>query len=103
MALLLEKCEQATQTPDCPSADSFDVDIHAFVQQQEQKQKPILSDDPELDNLVRKMKRKSMLITNRAYNIFWSPTNQFLGLELHKKETGTYISIKNVPRSHRHA
>ena len=52
MALLFEKCEQATQTPDCPSADSFDVDIQAFVHHQEQDRKPFFSDDPDLDNLV---------------------------------------------------
>ncbi|XP_074652288.1 homeobox protein PKNOX1-like [Tubulanus polymorphus] len=54
MALLFEKCEQATQTPDCPTADSFDVDIQAFVHQQEQERKPFFSDEPELDNLMVK-------------------------------------------------
>ncbi|ELU05786.1 hypothetical protein CAPTEDRAFT_221385, partial [Capitella teleta] len=54
MALLFEKCERATQTPDCPSADSFDVDIQAFVQHQEQDQKPFFSEDPELDNVMVK-------------------------------------------------
>ena len=52
MALLFEKCEQATQTPDCPSSDSFDVDIQAFVHHQEQDRKPFFSDDSELDSLV---------------------------------------------------
>ena len=52
MALLFEKCEQATQTPDCPSSDSFDMDIQAFVHHQEQDRKPFFSEDPELDNLV---------------------------------------------------
>jgi hypothetical protein len=52
VAMLFEKCEQATSTPDCPPADSFDVDIHAFVHQQEQDGKPFFSDDPDLDNLV---------------------------------------------------
>ena len=52
MALLFEKCEQASQTPDCPSSDSFDVDIQAFVHHQEQDGKPFFSDDPELDSLV---------------------------------------------------
>ena len=53
MALLFEKCEQASQTPDCPSSDSFDVDIQAFVHHQEQDGKPFFSEDPELDSLVR--------------------------------------------------
>ena len=52
MAMFFEKCEQATQTPDCPSSDCFDVDIQAFVQRQEQERKPFFSDDPELDGLV---------------------------------------------------
>ncbi|XP_064651451.1 homeobox protein PKNOX1-like [Lineus longissimus] len=54
VAMLFEKCEQATSTPDCPPADSFDVDIHAFVHQQEQDVKPFFSDDPDLDNLMVK-------------------------------------------------
>lgn len=54
MALLFEKCERATQTPDCPSADSFDVDIQAFVQHQEKDRKPFFSDDTELDGLMVK-------------------------------------------------
>jgi hypothetical protein len=52
MALLFEKCERATQTPEKPSSESFDVDIQAFVQHQEQDQKPFFSEDPELDSVV---------------------------------------------------
>ena len=52
MAMFFEKCEQATQTPDCPSSDCFDVDIQAFVLRQEQEHKAFFSDDPELDGLV---------------------------------------------------
>jgi len=54
MALLFEKCEQATQTPDVPSSDSFDMDIQAFVHHQEQDHKPFFSDDPDLDNVMMK-------------------------------------------------
>ncbi|KAJ8311829.1 hypothetical protein KUTeg_010614 [Tegillarca granosa] len=54
MALLFEKCEMATQTPDCPSSDSFDVDIQAFVQHQEKDNKPFFSDDSDLDALMVK-------------------------------------------------
>ncbi len=53
MALLFEKCEQASQSADCPSADSFDLDIQQFVHHQEQDGKPFFSEDPELDSLVR--------------------------------------------------
>lgn len=54
MALFFEKCEQATQTPDCPSSNCFDVDIQAFVQRQERERKPFFSDNPELDGLMIK-------------------------------------------------
>lgn len=52
MELLFVKCEQASQTSDCPSSDSFDVDIQTFVQRQEKERKPFFSEDTELDNLV---------------------------------------------------
>ncbi|XP_069115100.1 homeobox protein PKNOX1-like [Argopecten irradians] len=54
MALLFEKCEQASQTSDCPSSDSFDVDIQAFVHHQEKDRKPFFSEDTELDALMVK-------------------------------------------------
>ncbi|XP_036366964.1 homeobox protein PKNOX1-like isoform X2 [Octopus sinensis] len=54
MALLFEKCERATQTPDCPAGDNFDVDIQAFVQHQEKDRNPFFSDDTELDSLMLK-------------------------------------------------
>ncbi|XP_056010254.1 homeobox protein PKNOX2-like isoform X2 [Ostrea edulis] len=54
MELLFVKCEQASQTSDCPSSDSFDVDIQTFVQRQEKERKPFFSDDAELDNLMVK-------------------------------------------------
>jgi hypothetical protein len=52
LVLLFEKCEQASQSADCPSSDSFDIDIQSFVQRQEKDRKPFFSDDPDLDNLV---------------------------------------------------
>ncbi|XP_061183972.1 homeobox protein PKNOX2-like isoform X1 [Saccostrea echinata] len=54
MELLFVKCEQASQTSDCPSSDSFDVDIQTFVQRQEKERKAFFSDDSELDNLMVK-------------------------------------------------
>nr|XP_022326366.1 homeobox protein PKNOX2-like isoform X1 [Crassostrea virginica]XP_022326367.1 homeobox protein PKNOX2-like isoform X1 [Crassostrea virginica] len=54
MELLFVKCEQASQTSDCPSSDSFDIDIQTFVQRQEKDRKPFFSDDSELDNLMVK-------------------------------------------------
>lgn len=52
LALLFEKCEQATQGSECITSASFDVDIENFVHQQERENKPFFSEDPELDNLV---------------------------------------------------
>lgn len=52
LALLFEKCELATQSAEYPSSESFDIDIQAFVQHQEQDRKPFFSDDPEVDGLV---------------------------------------------------
>ena len=53
MALVFERCEQASCTIDSSSTDSFDVDIQAFVHNQEMEHKPFFSEDTELDNLVR--------------------------------------------------
>ena len=54
MAMLLEKCEQATASPDFPASESFDLDIQNFVRQTEQAGKPFYSDDQQLDALVSK-------------------------------------------------
>lgn len=64
---MLEKCEQATQgyipksTSSSPNgissanndeSDSFSRDIQAFVQLMKNENRPLLSNDPELDGLV---------------------------------------------------
>ncbi|KAJ8280809.1 hypothetical protein GJAV_G00059290 [Gymnothorax javanicus] len=54
LALLFEKCEQATQGSECITSASFDVDIENFVHQQELDHKPFFSEDPELDSLMVK-------------------------------------------------
>uniref|UniRef100_A0A8D8ZPA4 Homeobox protein PKNOX2 n=1 Tax=Cacopsylla melanoneura TaxID=428564 RepID=A0A8D8ZPA4_9HEMI len=54
LALLFERCEQATQSAESPSADSFNIDIQAFVQHQERDQKPFLINDAEVDGLMIK-------------------------------------------------
>ncbi|KAK6173811.1 hypothetical protein SNE40_017205 [Patella caerulea] len=54
MALLFDKCEQATQSSDIPSSESFDNDIQAFLQHQKKENKTVFSDDTELDNLMVK-------------------------------------------------
>lgn len=54
LALLFERCEQATQSAECPNSDSFNMDIQAFVQHQERDRKPFLMDDPEVDGLMIK-------------------------------------------------
>lgn len=53
LALLFEKCEQSTQSSECVTSASFDVDIENFVRNQEKEGKAFFSEDPDLDNLVR--------------------------------------------------
>ena len=52
LALLFEKCELATQSAECPSSDSFNVDIQAFVQHQQQEKRPLLAESEETNELV---------------------------------------------------
>ncbi|XP_063219881.1 homeobox protein Meis3-like isoform X2 [Bacillus rossius redtenbacheri] len=54
LALLFERCEQATQSAECPNSESFNIDIQAFVQHQERDRKPFLLNDPEVDGLMIK-------------------------------------------------
>ncbi|KAJ8687952.1 hypothetical protein QAD02_023747 [Eretmocerus hayati] len=54
LALLFERCEQATQTSDNSNSESFNMDIQAFVQHQERDRKPFLINDPEIDGLMIK-------------------------------------------------
>lgn len=54
LALLFERCEQATQSAECPNSESFNMDIQAFVQHQERDRKPFLLNDPEVDGLMIK-------------------------------------------------
>ncbi|EDO39375.1 predicted protein, partial [Nematostella vectensis] len=54
LAMLLEKCEHATQTSDCPTSDAFDNDIKNFMMQHNREGKPCFSGDQELDNLIIK-------------------------------------------------
>lgn len=52
LALLFERCEQATQLAETPNSESFNMDIQAFVQHQERDRKPFLVNDAEIDGLV---------------------------------------------------
>jgi len=53
LALLFERCEQATHAPDCAALTSLKSDIQLFVQHQQQRDGKFSSDDPEVDSLVR--------------------------------------------------
>ena len=55
LALLFEKCELATQSNECPTSESFNLDIQAFVQHQDRESKPFLSDNQEVNDLVNEM------------------------------------------------
>lgn len=52
LAMLLEKCELATQTNECPTSATFDNDIKNYIMQHNRDGKPFFTDDQELDNLV---------------------------------------------------
>ena len=52
MALMFERCEQASATPDTSGMDNFDSDIQAFIRHQEKENKSLLVDDDQLNNLV---------------------------------------------------
>lgn len=52
LALLFEKCELATQSPECPSSDSFNVDIQTFVQHQQRDKKPFFGESEEVNELM---------------------------------------------------
>ncbi|XP_037086049.1 homeobox protein PKNOX2-like [Pollicipes pollicipes] len=54
LALLLEKCELATQTADVCSAETFSADVQAFIQHQQRDRKPFLINQPEVDELMIK-------------------------------------------------
>ncbi|XP_075218528.1 homeobox protein PKNOX2-like isoform X1 [Lycorma delicatula] len=54
LALLFERCEQATQSAETPNSESFNMDIQAFVQHQERDRKPFLVNDSEVDGLMIK-------------------------------------------------
>lgn len=56
MALLFERCEQVTQSPDCPLVANLKSDIQAFVQHHQQHlvdMESCLGKQPEVDSLVR--------------------------------------------------
>ena len=52
LALLFEKCEMATQSTECPSSESFNLDIQAFVRHQDRENKPFFTDNQEVNDLV---------------------------------------------------
>ncbi|KAK7582593.1 hypothetical protein V9T40_014038 [Parthenolecanium corni] len=54
LALIFERCEQATQCAEIPSAEGFSMDIQAFVQHQDKDQRPFLTNDDEVDGLMIK-------------------------------------------------
>lgn len=52
LALLFEKCELATQSPDSASTDSFNIDVQTFVQHQQRDKKPFFTGNKEVDDLM---------------------------------------------------
>lgn len=54
LALLFEKCELATQSSECPTTESFNLDIQAFVRHQDNEGKPFFTDNHEVNDLMIK-------------------------------------------------
>lgn len=52
LALVFERCEQATQCIKVPVSEEFNMDIQAFVQHQQKDRKPFFTDDAEVDGLM---------------------------------------------------
>lgn len=52
LLMLFEKCELATQTTECPSARSIDMDIREFITRMQRQGNALLVDEPEIDSLV---------------------------------------------------
>ena len=52
LALLFEKCELATQSPDSANTDSFNIDVQTFAQHQQRDKKPFFSGNKEVDDLM---------------------------------------------------
>ncbi len=65
LALLFEKCELATQSSECPSTESFNLDIQAFVQHQGREGKPFFTDNQDVNDLVIQIS-----ITQKIKSIF---------------------------------
>ena len=73
LALLFEKCEQSTQSSDCITSASFDVDIENFVRSQEKEGKAFFSEDPDLDNLVRGWGHRAFMFSYQGFQSHLSP------------------------------
>lgn len=54
LEMLFEKCEQATRGDDALTSTAFDEELQEFVRQREYEMTPILTNDPEIDNLMIK-------------------------------------------------
>ena len=67
LALLFEKCELATQSSECPSTESFNLDIQAFVQHQGREGKPFFTDNHDVNDLVIKFKINHILHVEFKY------------------------------------
>ncbi|KAI5640056.1 homeobox KN domain-containing protein [Phthorimaea operculella] len=65
LALLLERCEQATAGAEPAAADAFGADLQAFVQHQRRDRRPFLADEPEIDGLMI----KSIQVCSRRFKV----------------------------------
>lgn len=70
LALLFEKCELATQSSECPSTESFNLDIQAFVQHQGREGKPFFTDNQDVNDLVSSSDSNAHIVSCNAIAVF---------------------------------
>ena len=54
LVMLLKKCDEATQSIEVPSPDSIDSEVKMYFNQQDEDWSPMLSDNDETNELVKK-------------------------------------------------
>ena len=52
LQLLFDKCETATNSAECPSSASFDLDIKNFIHLHERDKKPFYTDNADVNDVV---------------------------------------------------
>ncbi|ESO99940.1 hypothetical protein LOTGIDRAFT_178004 [Lottia gigantea] len=96
MALLFEKCEQATHSSNFPDSKLFDSDIQAFLELQKQENKNIFSGDLELDNLMVKsiqVLRIHLLEMEKVTDLCQDFCNRYIGCLKGKLQSESLLKV----------